>query len=69
VQKINAVTDDVQFRYSKHSALPRWRNLRNNPAWARRAALRILDKLRQRTENGDASWRADVNFPVDDHGC
>src|SRR5258708_30334333 len=58
-----------RFRYSKHSALPRWRNSRNNPAWARRAALRTLDKLRQQTENGDASWRADVDFPVDDHGC
>src|SRR6266403_476023 len=57
-----------RVRYSKHSALPRWRNSRNNPAWARRAALRILGKLRQRTENGDASWRADVDFPVDDHG-
>src|SRR5260370_3019025 len=56
-----------KFRYSKHSASPRWRNSRNNPAWARRAALRTLDKLREQTENGDASWRADVDFPVDDH--
>src|SRR5258708_3430787 len=58
-----------RFRYSKHSALPRWRNSRNNPAWARRAALRTLDKLRQQTENGDACWRADVDSPVDDHRC
>src|SRR5216683_997938 len=58
-----------RFRFSKHSALPRWRNSRNHPAWARRAALRTLDKLRQKTENGDAGWRADVDFPVDDHGC
>src|SRR5260370_16005313 len=58
-----------RFRFSKHSALARWRNSRNNPAWARRAALRNLDKLRQQTENGDASWRADVDFPVDDHVC